>query len=161
MNTDTHPDTTITADPAVPAIHIEREFDAPPAAVFRAHTDPELVKQWLGPRRLTMRIEKWEPVTGGGYRYVHFGEDGVEHEFFGSFHELREPGRLVQTFTYAGYPDSVALETMTLEDLGGRTRMHIVSLFGSVAERDGMLSSGMDEGVVDGYEQLDELLARS
>ena len=153
--------TTINAQPGTPYIDVVREFDAPPERVFRAHTDPELVKQWLGPRRLTMRIEKWEPVTGGGYRYVHSGEDGVEHEFYGSFHEVREPSRIVQTFTYLGWPDSVAMETMTLQDLGGRTRLHVVSVFGSVAERDGMLSSGMDEGVVDGYERLDEILARS
>ena len=88
--------TTITADPTVPAIRITREFDAPPAAVYRAHVDPELVVRWLGPRRLTMTVQRWDAETGGGYRYTHVGEDGTEHRFYGSFHELRENERIVR-----------------------------------------------------------------
>ena len=152
--------TSIEADPTVPAIRITREFDAPPSAVYRAHVDPELVVQWLGPRRLTMTLQRWEAETGGGYRYTHVGEDGVEHHFFGSFHELRPDERIVQTFTYAGYPDGVALETMTLVELpDGRTRLEGFSLCDSFEARDGMLHSGMDEGVVEGYERLDEILS--
>ncbi len=154
--------TTITADPTVPAIHITREFDAPPAAVYRAHVDPELIVRWLGPRRLTMTIQRWNAETGGGYRYTHAGEDGTEHHFFGSFHELREGERIVQTFTYEGVPDSVALETMTLVELpGGRTRLEAFSIGESFEARDAVLASGMEEGVVDGYERLDEVLAGS
>ncbi|MFC5060923.1 SRPBCC family protein [Actinomycetospora atypica] len=152
--------TRIEADPTVPAIRITREFDAPPSAVYRAHVDPELVVQWLGPRRLTMTLQRWEPETGGGYRYTHVGEDGVEHHFFGSFHELRPDERIVQTFTYAGFPEGVALETMTLVPLpDGRTRLEGFSLCDSFEARDGMLHSGMDEGVVEGYERLDEILS--
>jgi uncharacterized protein YndB with AHSA1/START domain len=151
--------TTITADPTVPAIHITREFDAPPAAVYRAHLDPELVVRWLGPRRLTMTIQRWNAETGGGYRYTHAGEDRTEHHFFGSFHELRENERIVQTFTYEGVPDSVAIETMTLVELpGGRTRLEGFSLGESFEARDAILASGMEEGVVEGYERLDEVL---
>jgi uncharacterized protein YndB with AHSA1/START domain len=151
--------TSITADPTVPAIRITREFDAPPAAVYRAHVDPELVVRWLGPRRLRMTIQRWDAETGGGYRYTHVGDDGTEHHFFGSFHELREGERIVQTFTYEGAPDTVALETVTFVELpGGRTRMEAFSLTDSFAVRDGMLASGMNEGVVEGYEQLDEVL---
>lgn len=161
MTTTTHPETEITADPDLPLIHIIREFEAPVEAVFRAHTDPELVRQWLGPRRLTMRIERWDAQTGGAYRYVHSGEDGTEHGFYGSFHEIRSPERMVQTFTYEGFPDGVCLETATFEDLGGRTRLHIASVFDSVQARDLTMSSGMESGVTEGYEQLDELLART
>jgi uncharacterized protein YndB with AHSA1/START domain len=151
--------TTITADPTVPAIRITREFDAPPAAVYRAHVDPELVVRWLGPRRLTMTIQHWDAETGGGYRYTHAGEDGVEHHFFGSFHELREGERIVQTFTYEGFPDVVALETLTLVELpGGRTRLEAFSLCDSFEVRDAVLAGGMQEGVVEGYERLDEVL---
>lgn len=151
--------TTITADPTVPAIRITREFDAPPAAVFRAHVDPELVVRWLGPRRLTMTVQRWDAQTGGGYRYTHAGEDGTEHHFFGSFHEVRGPERLVQTFTYEGFPDVVALETLTLVELpGGRTRLEVFSIGESFEARDAMLASGMEEGVVEGYERLDEVL---
>jgi uncharacterized protein YndB with AHSA1/START domain len=151
--------TSITADPTVPAIRITREFDAPPAAVFRAHVDPDLVVRWLGPRRLTMTVQRWDAQTGGGYRYTHAGEDGTEHHFFGSFHEVRGPERLVQTFTYEGFPDLVALETLTLTELpGGRTRLDIFSIGESFETRDAMLRSGMEEGVVEGYERLDEVL---
>jgi len=159
-NTTTHPETTITADPDLPAVEIVREFDAPVAAVFRAHTDPELVKQWLGPRALMMRIDHYDARTGGSYRYVHSGEDGTEHGFFGAFHEVRPDERIVQTFTYEGWPDGVSLETLTLEDLGdGRTRLHGLSVVDTMAARDAMIASGMETGVVEGYERLDELLA--
>ena len=152
--------TTITADPTVPAIRITREFDAPPAAVYRAHVDPELVVRWLGPRRLRMTIQRWDAETGGGYRYTHVGDDGVEHRFFGSFHELRENERIVQTFTYEGFPDSVALERLELTDLGdGRTRLVATSLVDSFPARDAFLASGMETGVREGYERLDALLA--
>jgi uncharacterized protein YndB with AHSA1/START domain len=161
MNTTANPEVHITASPELPTIDIVREFDAPPAAVFRAHTEPELVKQWLGPRRLTMRIDRWDAQTGGGYRYVHSGEDRTEHHFYGSFHEVRPNERIVQTFTYLGCPDGVSLETATFSDLGGRTRLHVISVFETKQIRDMALASGMETGVTEGYEQLDELLARS
>jgi uncharacterized protein YndB with AHSA1/START domain len=159
MNTTTHPETQITADPDLPTIEIVREFEAPVEAVFRAHTDPALVKQWLGPRGLTMQIDRWDAQTGGAYRYVHTDEDGTEYGFYGSFHEVRPSERIVQTFTFEGFPEGVSLETMTLEDLGGRTRLRGTSVFFSREARDMLISSGMESGVVQGYEQLDELLA--
>jgi uncharacterized protein YndB with AHSA1/START domain len=158
MNTTTR-ETAITADPAVPTILITREFDAPVANVFRAHVDPDLVRRWLGPRRLEMDIHRWDCETGGGYRYTNRDANG-EYGFYGSFHEVRENERIVQTFTFDGWPDGVSLETLTFIDLGdGRTRLEGLSVFDSMAARDGMLSSGMDTGVIQAYEQLDELLA--
>lgn len=122
--------------------------------------EADLVAQWLGPRRLTMHVEEYVARTGGAYRYVHSGEDGTEHHFYGAFHEVRPNERIVQTFTYLGYPDGVSPETMSFEDLGnGRTRITGVSLVESLETRDMMLSSGMEVGVIEGYEQLDELLA--
>lgn len=151
--------TEIVADQRVPLIRITREFDAPPEKVFRAHTDPELIVRWLGPRRLRMRLDHWDARTGGSYRYVHSGADGVEHWFHGSFHEIR-PDRLVQTFTYEGFPDGVSLDTCTLDDIGnGRTRLTVTSLVDSFETRDAILASGMEEGLRDGYERLDEILA--
>lgn len=152
--------TTIEADPTVPAVRITREFDAPVSAVFRAHVDPELVVQWLGPRRLTMTVQRWDAQTGGGYAYTHVGEDGTEHHFLGSFHEIRPDERIVQTFAYVPFADQVALETMTFTELpGGRCLLEGFSLCGSFEGRDAMLASGMEEGVVQGYERLDELVA--
>ncbi|MFT7841344.1 SRPBCC family protein [Saccharothrix sp. BKS2] len=159
MTTTERAGTTISADPALPLIRITREFDAPPEAVFRAHTERDLVVRWLGPRSVTMEVVRWDATTGGAYRYLHRRDD-EEYGFFGSFHEVRPAERIVQTFTFEGFPDGVCLETLTLEDLGdGRTRLHVLSVYESVEVRDVVLSSGMETGVVEGYEQLDELLA--
>ncbi len=158
--TTTTRETRIEADPRVPLIRITREFDAPPARVFRAHTDPDLVVQWLGPRGLEMRIGHYDCRTGGAYRYVHSDANG-EYAFHGSFHEVRAGERIVQTFTFEGMPDGVALEKLLFEDLGdGRTRLTSTSLCDSFADRDAMLASGMETGVVQGYERLDEVLGR-
>ncbi|NGO48509.1 SRPBCC family protein [Streptomyces ureilyticus] len=151
-------ETRIVADPHLPTIVIIREFDAPPEQVFRAYTDPDLVVQWLGPRRLTMRIDQYDARSGGSYRYVHRDEDGTEYGFHGVFHEVRPNERIVQTFTYEGFPDGVSLETAVFEDLGGRTRVTGKSLMDSIEARDSMLKSGMDYGVCEGHERLDELL---
>ncbi len=160
MTTSIHPETRITADPNLPTIEIVREFDAPVEALFHAHTDPELVKQWLGPRRLAMRIDLFDARTGGAYRYVHIDTDGAEYGFFGAFHEVRPDERIVQTFTYEGFPDGVALETATFEDLGGgRSRLRCLSVTDSIEARDAVIASGMETGVVESYEQLDELLS--
>ena len=156
--TSTH-ETEIAADPHVPLVRITREFDASPEKVFRAHTDPELVTQWLGPRRHEMRIDHYDCRTGGSYRYLHVS-DGDEYGFHGSFHEVRPPELIVQTFTFEGFPDGVALEKLVLEDLGdGRTRLIATSLCDSFEERDAMIASGMESGIREGYERLDELLA--
>ncbi|MGY1849703.1 SRPBCC family protein [Blastococcus sp. SYSU DS1021] len=161
MTTSTHRGTQIAADPDVPLIRITREFDAPREKVFRAHTEPDLVVQWLGPRGLEMTIDRYDCRTGGSYRYVH-SQEGEEYAFYGSFHEVRPDELIVQTFTYEGMPDEVVLERLRLEDLGdGRTRLTTTSLCDSFAGRDAMLASGMEVGVNEGYEKLDDLLARS
>ena len=159
MSAPTRHETTIDAPQGLPTIEIVREFDAPPENVYRAHVDPDLAMAWMGPRDLTSRAEHWDARTGGSWRYVsRRGED--EFGFYGSFHELRPPERIVQTFTYEGVPDGVALEILTLEALdGGRTRLRVLSVAPSVEERDAFVASGMETGVVEGYEQLDELLA--
>jgi uncharacterized protein YndB with AHSA1/START domain len=154
-------ETTIDADPAVPTIRIVREFDAPPEAVSRAWTDPELVVQWLGPQDTTMIIDTWDARTGGRYRYRHLRDGAEIAAFFGSFHEIRPGERLVQTFTWEGMPDGVSLETATFEPLdGGRTRTTILGVVESFQIRDAILASGMETGVVEGYAKLDDLLAR-
>jgi uncharacterized protein YndB with AHSA1/START domain len=152
-------ETEISVDPDVPLVRIIREFDAPVEKLFRAHTDPELVRQWLGPRRHEMIIDHWDCRTGGSYRYVH-ASDGNEFGFHGCFHDVA-PNRIVQTFTFEGFPEQVALETLVLEDLGGgRTRLVAQSLVDSFGARDAFVASGMEGGVREGYERLDELLAR-
>jgi uncharacterized protein YndB with AHSA1/START domain len=158
MTTRTH-ETEIVSDPDVPLVRIIREFDAPPAKVFRAHTDPDLVVQWMGPSRHTTRIEHFDCRTLGSYRYV-MSSDGNEYGFHGCFHEVRPSEVIVQTFTYEGEPDGVALERMVFEDLGdGRTRLTATSLVDSFEQRDTVLASGMEEGIIEGYNRLDALLA--
>jgi uncharacterized protein YndB with AHSA1/START domain len=154
-------ETQIVADPDLPLVRITREFDAPVEKVYRAHTDPELVAQWMGPDSTQNRIVEWDCRTGGSWRYVSIHE-GQEYGFYGSFHELRPNELIVQTFTFAGMPDGVALEKLQLEDLGdGRTRLTATSLVDSFEGRDAFVASGMDVGVNEGYAKLDELLARS
>lgn len=159
MSTTTH-ETEIAVDAEVPMIRITREFDAPVAKVFRAHTDAELVTQWMGPRDLVGTVQTWDCRTGGEYRYTHTRGD-EEYRFHGSFHEVRPAERIVQTFTFEGVPDGVALETLRFVDLGdGRTRLEVTSLVDSFEDRDAFVAGGMQVGVVEGYERLDELLAR-
>ena len=149
--------TTIEADPNLPLVKMTRDFRATPAQLVRAHTDPELFVQWIGPNGMDTRLEHWDARTGGSWRYVSTRGD-EEYPFHGSFHEVRDD-RIVQTFTYDDYPDGVSLETMWFEDLGdGRTRMHSTSLVDSLEARDMILSSGMEVGINDGYAKLDRLL---
>jgi uncharacterized protein YndB with AHSA1/START domain len=156
--TNTH-ETQIQVDTQVPLVRIIREFDAPPEKVFRAHTDPDLFFKWNGPRGYESEVDRFDCRSGGDYRYVHITNDGFRAGFYGSFHEVRENELIVQTFTYEGVPDGVALEKLRFDDLGnGRTRLTATSLVDSFADRDAFVASGMEKGVIEGYEKLDELL---
>jgi uncharacterized protein YndB with AHSA1/START domain len=150
--------TTIEADPKVPVIRMTRVFRAAPEQLLQAHTDPQLFAQWIGPSATTTRIEEWDARSGGNWRFVS-SHEGAEYAFRGCFHEVR-PDRIVQTFTFEGDPDGVALETLWFEDLGdGRTLLRTQSLVDSFEGRDAWLASGMETGVNEGYAKLDELLA--
>jgi uncharacterized protein YndB with AHSA1/START domain len=134
-----------------------RDFAATPAQLLRAHTDPEIFARWVGPNGMSTRIVEWDARNGGAWRYI-AGKDGEEYAFRGCFHEVG-PERIVQTFTFEGMPEGVALETLTFEDLGdGRTRLHAQSLVDSFEGRDAWLASGMEVGVNEGYAKLDGLL---
>lgn len=155
--------TKITAEPGRQELFIVREFDAPRELVFKAFTEPKLYVQWLGPRRFTMRLEKFEPRSGGSWRYTHTDKDGNEYGFHGVIHEVLAPERMIDTFEFEGLPEKghVSLETARFEELpGGRTRFTAQSVFQSVAVRDGMMQSGMEEGVNESHERLDELLKK-
>ncbi|WP_328605558.1 SRPBCC family protein [Amycolatopsis sp. NBC_00345] len=148
----------IEADPSLPVIRMARDFATTPERLFRAHTDPELFAKWVGPDNTTTLIEKWDARTGGSWRYVSIVRGG-EYGFHGCFHDVR-PDRIVQTFTYEGEPEGVALETMWFEDLGdGHTRLRTQSLVDSIEGRDGILRSGMEVGINEGYAKLDGMLS--
>jgi uncharacterized protein YndB with AHSA1/START domain len=151
--------TTITAPEGVPFVDVEREFDAPPELVHRAYLEPELITQWLGPRKYEMVLDKWDARAGGEYRYVHSNADGA-WGFHGVFHSM-DIDNMVQTFEFEGAPGHVSLDQLTIEGLGGgRSRVKSHSVFQSVADRDAMIENGMGDGVDDGYNRLDELLAK-
>lgn len=150
----------LTVPEGLPFIEFEREFDFPLAEVFRAHKDPELVAQWLGPRGLRMEIGHYDFRTGGSYLYHHVAPDGARYGFSGVFHTVRENEFAIQTFEFDGYPDVVSIEFLTFQDLGGgRTRLTARAVYPSMEARDGMAQSGMETGMSEGYERLEEVLA--
>ena len=139
-------------------ILIEREFNAPRDLVWRAFTEPELVAQWWG-RGNTLVVEKFEPQRGGHWRFVEHSEHGA-HGFEGRYREVTPKERIIQTFEWDGMPAHPCVEFLTMEDTAdGRTRILIRDLFMEGAERDGMVNSGMEGGMNESYERLDELLA--
>jgi uncharacterized protein YndB with AHSA1/START domain len=153
--------TQIIAEPGDTRIVMRRTFDAPRELVHRAHVDPELLKEWLGPRRLTMRIEEYDARHGGSYRFVHVDQDGTEYAFRGVFHgEQGIDDGMARTFEWLGLPGHVSFETASFTEQDGRTTVESTSVFTSVDDRDGMLASGMETGLEEGYEKLDELLTR-
>jgi uncharacterized protein YndB with AHSA1/START domain len=152
--------TQITADPGSPFIDVTREFDAPRDVLFRAHADPELIVQWLGPRRLTMVVDRYDVRDGGSWRYIHRDADGAEYGFHGVFHGTPSPDSMVQTFEFEGALGHVSLDAITLEEHDGRTLLRGHSVFQSVEARDAMIEAGMEGGLTEGYERLDELIAR-
>ena len=154
----THHPVTVSAPEGLPWVDIEREFDAPPEQVFRAHIDPDLVARWMGPHDLTNEIDHWDARDGGSWRYVARRGD-EEYWFRGCFHQIVPGERIVQTFTYEGFPEGVSLEILELEALGGgRCRLRARSVTNSVEGRDAFVASGMESGVAAGYEKLDDLL---
>ena len=153
--------TIVTAEAGKQEMIITREFDAPRELVFQAFTDPELVPQWWGPRRFSTLVDKMDVRSGGLWRFINQDPDGNEYGFHGVYHEVCAPERIIDTFEFEGLPEAghVCLETLTLEALpGGRTRLTAQSVFQSVADRDGALQSGMEEGLNDSYARLTELL---
>ncbi|HEX5376890.1 MAG TPA: SRPBCC family protein [Solirubrobacterales bacterium] len=159
MSDATNNPTTVTT-PSDTEVRIEREFDAPRELVFEAYTDPELLTEWLGPRRLTMTVQEMDVRTGGSYRYTHADADG-SYVFFGEFREVDPPRLLVQTFQWEGNDAPPSVDRVEFEELDGdRTRIVVTGAFDSKESRDAILEAGMEKGVREGYEKLDELLTR-
>ncbi len=146
--------------PADREIHVERIFDAPRDQVFALMTDPERIPEWWGPRDSPVSVDTMDVRPGGSWRFVSRGPDVSELGFRGTYREVTAPERIVQTFVWLGMPGHVSVETAVFEDLGGRTRFTVTSVFHTTEERDGMLGSGMEGGLNETYERFDELLAR-
>jgi uncharacterized protein YndB with AHSA1/START domain len=138
----------------------ERVFNAPRERVFQAFVDPELVPKWWGRRADTTTVDKMDVRVGGDWRFVTDGPDG-SNAFRGTFRAIEPPELIEQTFEWEGMPGHIVVETARFEDLGdGQTRVSTRSLFHTTEERDGMLASGMEIGMGESYEKLDELLAQ-
>ena len=138
-------------------IHIVRIFNASRDRVWKAMTDPKLVAQWWC-RGNKLVIEKFEPTRGGHWRFVEHA-DGQEHGFEGRYAEVTPPERMSMTFEWDGMPGHVILETIVLEEIAAdRTRMTTTSLFMTAADRDGMMSAGMETGMNESYAALDRVL---
>lgn len=158
-----------TSNPAGPAmtlttptdleVVVTREFDAPAALIFEAWTVPEHIARWMGPREMETTHCEVDLRVGGSYRFVHRAPDGSEFAFHGVYREIDPPRRLVSTFVYEGEPDAEIVNTLTLQESGGKTRVTIRSHHPSLATRNAMLESGMEHGMREGFERLEELMA--
>lgn len=152
--------TEYTIDPGKQEVVVTRMFDAPRELVFKAFTDPKLITQWWGPRELRTRIDKFEPRPGGLWRFIQRDADGNEYGFHGVNHDVVAPERVVSTFEFEGVPGHVLMQTATFELVGDKTKLVQQSVFQSVADRDGMVASGMTRGSDDSMERLTELLEK-
>jgi uncharacterized protein YndB with AHSA1/START domain len=149
--------TNITAQPGTPFVDVVRDFDAAPAQVFRAWTEPDLIVRWLGPRDLKMELLEFDPHPGGTYRYVHSRDDG-RYTFHGVFHTVKPGELIIQTFEFDGAPDQVCIESIRFTEVDGRTRVTLHDVFPSIEARDMAVASGMNGGIIESMERVDELL---
>jgi uncharacterized protein YndB with AHSA1/START domain len=152
--------TRFTVDAARQDIVITRVFEAPRELVFKTFTDPAAIPNWWGPRRISTKVDAMEVRPGGRWRFVQRDSDGSEYAFHGVYHEVVAPERVVSTFEFEGVPGHVMLETVTFEDLQGKTRVTTRSVFQSVEDRDAAVQSGMELGATESWERMAELLAR-
>jgi len=150
----------VIAEPGVPQVITSRTFDAPRELVYRAFTEPELLVQWLGPRKYTMTMDRFDLRHGGTWRYLHADDAGNAFGFRGVFHGEPSPDGIVQTFEFEGAPGNVSMDTATFEEHDGKTTVRTNSVFQSVEARDAMVDAGMADGMREGYDRLDDLLAK-
>jgi uncharacterized protein YndB with AHSA1/START domain len=155
----TNTQTEITTPAGEPVINMRRFFKAPPELVYRAVTEEKYLPRWFGPRRLEVAECAVDLRVGGTWRIVHRAPDGMEFVFYGEFLELDPPHRRVGTFAWDGAPDDVAVETLVLEAIEGGTMLISTTRHASVEARDMHVANGMEQGIIESNERLDELLA--
>jgi uncharacterized protein YndB with AHSA1/START domain len=140
-------------------ILIRREFDAPKHLVYKAWTTPELVKRWWNAKRGEVTIADIDLRVGGTWRWVMVTDDGFEVGFHGEYRELVPNEKIVTTEVYEGMPDAAALNTLTLTEQDGRTTMTLLVEHASKEDRDGHINSGMEAGMQDAMDLLEEVAA--
>lgn len=149
---------TLVAEPNQHELHTSRSFNARRELVFKVFTDPALVPQWWGPRNSTTLVDAMDVRKGGIWRYIQRDPDGSEYAFNGVYHEISAPERIIYTFEFEGMPGHVLLETISFEERDGKTIVTDSSVFQTVADRDGMIQSGMESGAADTWDRLEEIL---
>jgi uncharacterized protein YndB with AHSA1/START domain len=153
-------DTNFTFNRPERTVVIERVFEAPAEVVWRTITDPDLIPRWWGPAKYPTRVETMDVRVGGRWRFISEDEQGNEMPFSGVYKELDPPYRLVQTFNFEPIgPGHESTETSVLEEMpGGRTRMTVTAVYGTLEDYDGMVESGMESGARETWQRLAELL---
>jgi uncharacterized protein YndB with AHSA1/START domain len=152
------PNTLTVSTPSDLEIVLTREFDAPRELVFEAVSKAEHLRHWWGQASSTTTVCELDFRAGGSWRFVERDAGGAEWGFHGEIRQIVPPEKIVQTFEFEGMPGHVSVETMRLDDLGGRTRMTVTSVFDSVEDRNGMLQSGMEQGAGESYDRLEAYL---
>ena len=152
-------DLKIEAPAGQPHMELTRTFDAPRSLVWRALSQPEHLIRWWGPHSHANKVLRFDWRVGGTWRIQSSMPDGMVLVFHGEYREIEPEWKTVQTFAVEGmYDGQYSVDTLTLEEVDGRTLYRVVSVLPDVAARDGMLASGMEVGVVEGFERLDAIL---
>ena len=140
-------------------ILITRELDAPKHLVYKAYTTPELVKRWWSGQRGEMTTCEIDLRVGGMWRYVMVAQGGFEVAFHGEYRELVPNERIVFTEVYEAMPEGEALNTATFTESDGRTTLAILMQLASKEERDAIIEMGMETGLQEGMDLLEEVAA--
>jgi uncharacterized protein YndB with AHSA1/START domain len=138
-------------------ILITREFDAPRHLVYRAWTEPELVRRWWHANRGEMTLCEIDLRVGGTWRYVMVTPEGFEVAFHGEYREIVPNERLVSTEVFEGMPDAEAVDTLALAEADGRTTLTILVQHASKEHRDAHIESGMEDGLQDALDLIEQV----
>lgn len=137
---------------------MSRVFSVPRAKVWSIVSDPELIPKWWGPAKYTTVVEEMDFKVGGKWRYAQSDAEGNSFAFYGEYKEIEEPERVVYTFEFSGYPGHPSTDHITLEELpDGKTRITVVTIFGTVEDLEGMVGAGMEDGATESWNRLEEL----
>jgi uncharacterized protein YndB with AHSA1/START domain len=142
-----------------PVIHMTRTFSAPRELVWKAISEPEHAVRWFGPHDHKNEVLKWDWRVGGEWSIKSTMPDGNAITFFGDYREIQRPEKVTQTFSFDQLPEGAhSVDTVELIEKDGKTIYKATSLMPDMESRDGMLASGMETGVVQGFERLDAML---
>jgi uncharacterized protein YndB with AHSA1/START domain len=147
--------TAVVSLPSDTEILITRTFDAPRHLVFQAWTTPELVKRWWSGDRGAVTLVEIDLRVGGAWRYLMVANEGFEVGFHGEFREVVPNERLVNTEIYEGFPDGVALDTVSFTEIAGRTTVTVLVEHTSKEHRDMHVDSGMEDGMQEAMDHLE------